>query len=202
MMKNMLALIFEPTEGWWRIKHRGRLREALVLLAAAILMRFASIYLTSYPLNATNPEKTNIIIEIMLILVPVASWTLSGYLVTSVMDGQTDLDQFLISTCYALTPTIVSTLPIIVLSQLLSTSTSGFYALVNVLVAFWTAVLLLKQLSAMNDYTLGQAIWRAVIIIAGIAVLWFVCFTLYVLTMNIVDFVETIWLEMLLITST
>ena len=201
MMKNMLTLIFEPTEAWWRIKHRGKLWQVPVLLFAAVLMRFASIYLTSYPLNGTDPEKTNMMIEIMLVLVPVASWALSGYLVTSVMDGQTDLDQFLISTCYALTPMIVTTLPVILLSQLLSTSTAGFYNLVNGLIVLWTAVLLLKQLSAMNDYTFGQSLWRALIILAGIAVIWFVCFTLYVLTMNIVDFVETIWLETQLITS-
>lgn len=71
----------------------------------------------------------------------------------------------------------------------------------NAMVAIWTIVLLIKQLSTMHDYTLGQSIKRALIIVAGIAVLWFVCFTLYVLTMNIVDFVETIWLESLLISS-
>jgi len=201
MIKNLLVLIYQPTEGWWRIKKQGKIWHALLLAAAAILMRFSSIYLTSYSLNTINPDKTNLLIELMLILVPVISWAISCYLVTSVMDGQADLDQCLIASFYVLIPYIITTPPLILLSQLLSVSTAGFYDLMNTLVALWTVILLIKQLSAMHNYTLGQSIQRALIIVAGIAVLWFVCFTLYVLTMNIVDFVETIWLESLLLSS-
>ena len=70
---------------WWPF--------GLLLLAMAVLMRFLSIYLVHFPVSGISSTEANIVLEVGIILLPVLTWVIASYAFTSIVGGETKLNE-------------------------------------------------------------------------------------------------------------
>lgn len=202
-----LSVIFEPMYGFPLIQRkRDKFSHltTIVLLFLVIAVRIASIYLTHYPLAPYDPSHTNIGREIMNFLLPLLTWAISAYLVTTILSGECLLREVIQGTAYAMLPYIIFTVPIALLSRIMTSSDVLFYnsgvpvTLVDALrglVLVWCGILLLISLGQMNSYSFFETIKTAFITLCTCVFLWAVLVLIYILGDNVITFLKNVAYE-------
>ncbi|HBG76172.1 MAG TPA: hypothetical protein DDW86_04360 [Clostridiales bacterium] len=173
--------------------------ETAVLLLLVILSRIGSIYWTHAPLASVRPGSANLIVEITKILIPFFTWGMACYGVTSIMDGETTLYETTVSAAYSLTPYLLFTIPMSILSNVMSTSEAGLYSIMFTFMWAWIVFLYFLSLKEMNNYTLGKAIGVFFLVLCTMILIWAIAVLFYVLTNNLWSFLKDLQLELRLL---
>lgn len=199
MLKTCMAVMFHPISAFEYVvvdKDKKRMYvEACALWLIVIASRIISIYITHDPLATINPREARLSIEIAKQLVPFLTWVTACYGVTSIMEGETTLQETLIGSAYAMTPYIVFTVLLAILSNILSTRQIGFYRFLESIVWIWVFFLYFIGLKTMNDYTFKKSIGTFLLILLGMLIIWALTILLFALTVQFFSFISDFYLE-------
>ena len=160
-LKLCLMTLYHPIVVTEHIKrHRGEKKNwlpVIVLLVLTLAVRILSIYGTHYPLASVSVRKANLLLECGKLFVPVLTWVLASYMMTTILDGETLLSETLLFSAYALTPYIVFTPILTLLSRIMDGSQIGLFATLEVGVLAWVVLLMILALKEMNGYSVGKS---------------------------------------------
>ena len=135
-LKLCLMTLYHPIVVTEHIKrHRGEKKNwlpVIVLLVLTLAVRILSIYGTHYPLASVSVRKANLLLECGKLFVPVLTWVLASYMMTTILDGETLLSETLLFSAYALTPYIVFTPILTLASRIMDGSQIGLFATLEV----------------------------------------------------------------------
>ena len=124
--KFALTLIFYPRQAFVALKtersRTGYLGDIVVLISI-VLVRIAYIYTTHFPLAVLQPRDSNLLLEIVRLIVPLLSWVVANSAVTSIFDGEVMPRQTLKASVYAICG-LTSALGAIVLTSRLNAGES------------------------------------------------------------------------------
>lgn len=197
-LKTAVLIFFMPAEGFrWIKKDRAHFsyKAPLLILLLLLIVRIFNVLATHFPLASVLSEQARLTQEIITILVPLGIFTVSCYLVMTIMSGETLLREVFSATMYALLPVVVFTVPLTLLSWILSASSAGLYNSLFALLFIWSAILLLVSISVMNSYSLKKTLLVVLLAIFASAFIVVVLSLLYVLGMRVVDFVKEVFTE-------
>lgn len=197
-----LLVLFHPSDAFVGIKkERGHtdLRPAVALLILAVLVRIATIFIEHFPLASILPTDANIYMELVRIAVPALLVIISLYLVTTIKEGGTTIQETFVAGCYCLLPYILFTLPIAAFSHLLSASSAGLYNALNTIVWIWVFLLLFISIRDMNEYDFGEACFIVLLTALSVAIIVALALLFFGLTSQLLDFVSGLVLEIRLL---
>jgi len=197
-VKLALLTVFHPSDMFLLVKRRRskvRPLPVLLLLTLFLAVRFAAIYITHFPLADVQPDKANLLLETAIMLVPILTWTLSIYAITAIMGGEMTFSELMTVNMYCLLPFIVFTIPISLLSNILSTSESALYTGLHTVCIIWICVLLFAAVKTMNNYSFSSAVGITALGIVGMLLIWCVVILLAILTLQFFCFLQSLWLE-------
>ena len=178
-----------------RRREKFRPLPVLLLFLLAVAARIFSIYFTNYPVSTIRPEEANPVLEIAVVLLPVVTWVVSSYALTSIMGGSAMLGESLTGVAYSYLPYIVFTFLLTPLSHLVSYSGSGLFHAVQGLVIAWQVLLIFLSFKSLNDFSMRKALGVAFISILGIAVIWALLLLLFALTSQVFYFAGELMTE-------
>ncbi len=190
--KLALLIIYEPQHAFTLIKRRRARTSLLVpilLLVLCMAVHLARIYITHYPLAASTPEDANLANELLSLMLPLLSFTVGLYLVTTIRDGETTFRETLTAVAYSMVPYILLTLPIALVSNIMTLEEQGLFQAMQTLVLGWCILLILYSVMHMNSYSLAQTIFIALMGIFAILFVWAVLFLLYILGDKLISFI-------------
>jgi len=170
--------------------------EGGVIVFLALVTHMASIYLTHAPLASVDPLDASMLIEIARIIIPFFTWIISYYAVTSIMDGETSIDEIFVASAYSLIPYIVVTSLMAVLSNIMANEEVGLFNFINSFMWIWMGFLFFLNLKIMNNYSLKKSILVFSVVLFGMALIWALAILFYVLTNNLWTFVATVQREL------
>jgi hypothetical protein len=188
-----LMVLFHPADSFRRIKSdRSRFdyKPIFVILFLLIVVRVAYIYLCHFPLALIQPRDTNIFLEIVKLILPVVSWAVSCYAVTTIMDGGSLMRETMKSSVYCMMPYIYFTIPLAILSHVLGLSEMMLFRALTAGIWIWVALLFLISIKVMNEYTVLQTIGISLITIITLILIWAAFLLLATLTGQLIDFVR------------
>lgn len=194
----VLEVIFHPATAFSRIKEtRDRLqyKAILVFLALISAVRLLSVYGTHFPLSSIDPRSSNLLMELGILLLPILTWIVSAYAMTSILDGEVKFKELFMATVLSMVPYILFQLPLTAVSYLFDLSGKGTYTFLNALITVWVLLLFFTNLKMLNGYTVGKTIKVALLSLATIVFIWFLIFIFYSLTLQVLDFIRMILLE-------
>ena len=196
--KFALTLIFYPRQAFVALKtersRTGYLGDIVVLISI-VLVRIAYIYTTHFPLAVLQPRDSNLLLEIVRLIVPLLSWVVANSAVTSIFDGEVMPRQTLKASVFAMLPYVVLTIPVAFLSRVLGTGEAVFFVALQTLIMAWVGGLLFFAVMVLNDYTLVKTIWICGLSIVGMLLLWAVILLAYALTGQLYSFISRFILE-------
>lgn len=168
-----------------------------VMLILMIGVRVFSIYVTHYPLSTVSVRNANLVLEIGKLLVPVLTWVLASYAMTTILDGETLFSETLLFSAYALTPYVLFTVPLTLLSRLLDLGQSTLYHGAEAVLLCWVVFLMILALKEMNGYTIRKTLLVVVLSLFTMAVIWATVVLLFTIVSQFVTMLREVYYEAL-----
>lgn len=193
-----LLIIFHPLDCLDIIKRERKsfkILPSLILYLLTVAMNYVYIFIVHFPLSQKNKFEANIGLELAMVVVPLITWTIASYAITSIINGESHFTELFTAYSYALVPYIVLTPVWGVVSNLLSFDQLGLYYFFKYVSLLWVLLLLFLALKYLNDYTLGQTIGITFLSIIMMVIIWAVVLLLASLTLQLLTFFADVYKE-------
>ena len=164
LLKLSVCMIRHPADTLKAIKaHRSNMSiiPMLVLLLLVVATRFASLFIIHYPFQQTAVSDINFFLEGAIYTVPVLTWGIAFFAMTSIMDGETTLKESLTSASFCMVPLILMQIPFALLTRIMSLDETFFYDLIQIAMWAWVLLLFVMSVKVMNDYSLSSDYLKA-----------------------------------------
>ena len=171
---------------------KGSLSAALTILALAVISTVAEAQYLSFPFNTAYYEPINFFSASLSLLLPFALWCVVSYCLTTLMNGEGAFRDIVMATCYALTPMVLTYIPLTLISYALTLEESGLVTLVHTVVLIWTAFLLIAGTLEIHQYTMFKTVMTILFTIIGIAIVIFLGLLLFTLMDQMWTFVSNL----------
>lgn len=183
-------VILRPFDGFWDIKHEKRGSVG----AAAIFMGLAAVCLAlQYRFMGfafTGGKTTNPMLVAVVIIGAIAVFCLSNWCLTSLTNGKGNMKDIFTVVGYSCIPLILMSVPVTVMSNILTANEAGFVTLFIYVAYIWTAFLLFTGIMTAHEYSLGQNIISIIFTLVGMLIIIFLAFLLINLGGRIGSFVS------------
>ncbi len=167
----------------------------VVLLVLMILSKIFSMYFTHYPLTSVNLRNANLLIECLVMIVPILSWVVASYMMTTILDGEVMFRECLLACCYSLIPYLVISFPMTIITNVMDTGQAGMYNTIMNFALLYVLLLLFINLKEMNHYTMFKTIGVVLLSIFTMLVLWAAIALVAALSMRFINFVKEVYSE-------
>ena len=204
-VKLCVMMLFHPIVVGETIKKRrgdeGFRRLSLILAAVLLVLALGvsvfSIYFTHYPLSTVSVRKANLLLELGKLFVPVLTWILASYAMTTILDGETKIGEALLYNTLTMVPYIVFTVPVVLLSRLMDGGQSGLYGALTGGLLMWVGLLMIVGLKEMNEYSLAKTLLVVLLTIFTMAVIWATVVLLFTIASQFVTMLREVYYEII-----
>ncbi len=204
-LKLCVMMLFHPIVVSEHIKRqRGdlkfrRLTVILVLsiLALALGVNIFSIYFTHYPLATVSVRKANLLLECGKLFVPVLTWVLASYAMTTILDGATKIGEAMLYNALALVPYVLFTVPAVLLSRIMDGGQAGLYFVMTGGLLLWVALLMVIGIKEMNEYTIRKTLLVVLLTVFTMAVIWATAVLLFTISSQFVTMIREVYYEII-----
>lgn len=200
-LKMLLLIIYHPVECMVIIKREKSFRYWMIpaFYGAAVVAKCLYAYTVHFSLTTKDPQNVNILLESAVLVLPLLSWVICSYLMTSLIDGESTLKDQLAVSCYCTVPYTLITLISIVISQFMSLQELGIFNAVKGAALIWMFLLLFVSLMVLNDYSISKTFGITLLSLIAVVILWAVLILLFSLTVQlfslIFNFIKEIQLK-------
>ncbi|MGN0793144.1 MAG: YIP1 family protein [Aristaeellaceae bacterium] len=200
-LKLCLMTLYHPVVVTEHIKkQRGQKMNwmpVIILLLLTLAVRILSIYGTHYPLASVSVRKANLLLECGKLFVPVLTWVLASYMMTTILDGETLFTETLLFSSYALTPYIVFTPILTLASRIMDNSQLGLFATLEVIILGWVVLLMILALKEMNGYSMGKTVLMILLTLFTMVMIWAMLILLFTIASQFVGMVREMFYEVI-----
>ena len=202
-LKMCVMMLFHPiVVSEYIKKQRGdaglkRMSAVLVaaLLALALGVSVFSIYFTHYPLSTVSVRKANLLLECGKLFVPVLTWILASYAMTTILDGATKIGEAMIYNTLSLMPYVLFTVPVVLLSRVMDGGQAGLYYTLTGGQIAWVILLMIVGLKEMNEYSVKKTVLVVLLTVFTMAVIWATIVLLFTISSQFVTMIREVYYE-------
>ncbi len=190
--------IIHPIDTFRSVKeNRDRLNLffCVISFVCLLLIRVISLYCTGYPMMTADTGDINIWLECLKLGLPVATWGLSVFFVTSILDGESKVGEVYTCCIFSMAPFVMLTPLFTLLSQILSRKESGLYNSLQAIMWVWILILLIVSVYMLNNYSFGKTMAVCAISVLIMALIWAIAFLFIAIISEVWGFVFGIGTE-------
>jgi hypothetical protein len=133
--------------------------------------------------------------EILITVLLLVIWNAANYLVSTISDGEGRVRDVIIGTAYSLFPYALFSLPIALLSNVLSLNEVFIFSFSLDIIWFWTGLMLFLMVKEIHNYSFGETVKNVLVTIFTMALFVLTGYILYVLFNQLYDFISAILQE-------
>ncbi len=204
-IKMCVMMLFHPIVVSEHIKRQRGMPEfrrltvilVLVILALALAVNIFSIYFTHYPLAAVSVRKANLLLECGKLFVPVLTWVLASYAMTTILDGGTKMGEAMLYNALTLVPYVAFTAPAVLLSRLMDGGQAGVYTVITGGLLLWVVALMIIGIKEMNEYSVAKTLLVVLLTVFTMAVIWATAVLLFTISSQFVTMIREVYYEII-----
>lgn len=187
-------LFKHPVDGYYEIKYKKRadVISATCWYVWLFILQLTGIYVTGYIFNNSLPQYTNLLEEILKVILPIGLWLICNYLVSTIREGKGKFKDIYCGTIYALTPYLYFALPLQILSNVLTENESFIYTYGFLILYVWSAILFFTMVKEVHEYSFKETVKNLFITLFTILLFVLVAFIMYLLYQQMRDFVISV----------
>ena len=191
---NMMRNPFDCSYGIKKEK-RSSLAAAAIIVVLFFILQVANKYFSGFLFKTVREGEYELLRDAALTFGAFLLLTVCCYLVCTIKDGEARFRDIVIGGAAALTPMLIA-LPIrLVLSRVVTFNEQFFLTLLDVVAYGFTGILIVLAIMYLNDYTFKKTIAIIVITLFTVLVTVALLFVVYVLIGQLIDFVSSIYGE-------
>lgn len=191
----LFRFIRQPADSFYYIKQnlRGSLLFALLIYAWVVVSRVVALYVTGF---VFSPYATwwqfQVETEITYTVLAIVIWNAANYLVSTISDGEGSLRHVIIGSAYSLFPYALFTLPLALLSNLLTLNEEFIFTFSNQVIVAWTLIMLVIMVKEIHNYSLSETVRNLLATAFTMAMFLLTGYVLYVLFNQLYEFILAI----------
>lgn len=196
--KLVIMVIFHPFATFEYIKrNREQMNYKVIplIIVLCVVIKIIAIYGTHYPLATVDVKDANILFECAKVLLPVVTWGVASYAMTTIMGGETKFLESMLAIAYAMMPFVIIYPLLTLLSRILEANQSGLYYGIFGAMLFWIVWMYLIALKEMNHFSIGKTAVITFLSLFTMMLIWASTALLFSLTMQFINFVREVIVE-------
>ncbi len=193
----LFTMMRNPFDSSYGIKKekRSSVLAAIIVMLLFFVLQVANKYFSGFLFKTVRDGEFELIRDFALTFAAFILLTVCCYLVCTITDGEATFKDIFIGSAAAITPMLFAMVIRLVLSNVLTYNEEFFITLVDVVAYGFTGVLIVLALMYLNDYTFKKTLGIIVITLFTVLVTVALLFVVYVLIGQLVDFVSSIYGE-------
>ncbi|NIK77126.1 DNA-binding beta-propeller fold protein YncE [Paenibacillus castaneae] len=192
-LMHTFRMLRHPFDGYYELENgRASVLSATLLLIFIVAIRIYEVFGTNFIFSGVDPLKVNIIGEALKILIPFFAWVLCNYLVSIINDGEGKFKDIYKGTVYALSPYIIFSLPITIMSKGLTLLESVVYDYSRQFIILWCVFLMFTMVKEIHGYEIKETFKNVAITISSMIIMALIAFIFFGLSNQVWDFVRSI----------
>ncbi|WP_408007667.1 YIP1 family protein [Pseudalkalibacillus sp. A8] len=194
---HIFRMLRHPIDGYYELKtnERASVFSATLLLLFLFVVHVFAIFETNALFSDVDSKRVNLLTELYKVYIPLFAWVICNYLISTINDGIGKLKNVYIGTVYALSPYLVFSIPLTLMSKGLTNMEVVIYDFSKKAIILWSGFLLFMMVKEIHSYEIGQTIKNMVLSVAGMLVLGIISFILFGLSNQVIDFMYSIFQE-------
>ncbi|XZF77870.1 YIP1 family protein [Bacillus sp. AL-1R] len=198
-----LLLIFKlfrhPIDTFYEIK---KLKKASFLSATIFYVLFFIEYLislnfTGFIFNSELLERFSLFLIISIFFGALGLFVIMNYLISTINDGEGSFKNVYIGTIYSLAPYLVFSIPVTLLSRVITINESFLFTFSTQLMVGWSLLILFIMIKEIHNFTIGETIKNILLTLFSCVITVVVLFVLYILLNQVIDFVYSVIQEVM-----
>lgn len=169
------GMMFCPLRTINAIKYnRGKIKGygAAIVLLVAFVTRLLFVFFVHYPMQDIELQNVDILLEFVKLILPVVTWIIASYLISSQFDGESTMLENFLAASYSMNPYIVLNLFATGLSQFISWDQRFLFGLIVNGATVIMIILFFISVLKLNDYSFGKTVIISLISVVAIAIIW------------------------------
>jgi tetratricopeptide (TPR) repeat protein len=198
--KYIFMVIRHPLDTTYAIKKENKssyLTATLIYILFAALS-LASAYLTGFIFNYNDLTNYSVLINVLIQVGLILLFVVANHLISSLQSGEGWFKDIYIGIAYALAPVILMIVPLVVLSHLLTYNEIFIYDVLNLVAWSYTFILMIIMTKEIHNYSFKQLIVNLLLTIFAMLMIILVMFLIYLLSLQLYDYVESLIREVVL----
>lgn len=192
-------VLVHPIQAFNQIKYEktGSVGLSIIIL---LLWFFSNIYdylEYGFQFSTNKVELLSILSEFMSSAMIIVLWSIANWAICTLMDGEGWFKDIWITSCYSTMPLVVTTIPITILSKVLTIQEATWLTLLSSIAFAWAILLLLMSNTIIHQYTLKKSIFSMLLTVIGVFILLLLVVLMVSLVAQFADFVMTIGRELM-----
>jgi len=186
-----------PFDGFYMMKYekKGSLGVAflnfiLFWISYSFMGQYASLIV-----DQSHPLQQNSLIDGISILSVLVLFSLANWSVTSLTNGEGKFKEIIMANCYALTPLILSFIPITLISNVLAEGEGAFYFLVINFAVMWFVFLAFAGMIMIHNFSAGKAVATVFLTFIALLIIVFLIALMFMLWQQMIVFFRSIYME-------
>ena len=165
-----------PLDGYWDLTHerRGSYAAANAILILTIFAKLLKLQFTSFVIEPIDWENTNIFLHIASVLFPLVIWVLANWGLTTLFDGKGKLGQIYMATCYCMLPYPLIQIPLIFLSNVVTSEEKEFYSVLSALSLIWVLFWIFLAMQQIHEFSVAKNVFFTFASLFGMLVIVFI----------------------------
>lgn len=190
-------VMFHPFDGFWDIKHekRGDAKAATLILVIFTILYGVRTQYSGYVVTKTISSEVNALFSCIMILLPLAFAIIANWCLTTLMDGKGTMKDIYIVVCYSLKPYVTCSIPLFIMSHVLTGDEAMFYTVFDTIVTIWMLGLIFFGLMTVHDYSLSKGVLSAIGTLVGICLIIFMLLLAISVVQNVSAFALDLYKE-------
>lgn len=198
-LRYVFYILPHPITGFDEMKYnrKGSLLYANILCLLFTLANIMQAAAPAFLFRQGRPEDVNILWIAGGCIGGLFLFTAANWLFCTLVDGKGTFRELWITTCYAMLPYVLVSIPLTLLGHLFTLDEAVFYNAMQVLLLAWSAALLFIGLMSMHQFSIPKNIFTILCSLLGIVIMLFLLLLLFTLFRNVYAFLTTIVNEIL-----
>lgn len=194
-----LRFFAHPIELFNDIKYekRGSLGVANLLLALYFVEEIINYFAVAYLFSNNEVQSFSVWPILLRTVVLVLLWCITNWAMSTLQDGKGTFKEIYLATCYALTPMVLFSVSLNLITNLMTLSESMFYSAISSALTFWSLILVFLGTMVVHQFTVRKTIGSVLLSLGMIVIIAFLVLLGFSISQQIVTFAKTIITELL-----
>ena len=190
-----LGVLSKPERNFERLRDKGGFLSGTVVFLLFCVSHYLSSILTNPLFLRNQPDFFLLWTESVLFIILWAVWSLASFGVGEVFNGIARFKAIAVSSAYCLTPYIIFSIPLALLSNLLVLEEKRYYDWVNYILYVWVGLLVFLQTKTLQGFSAAKTIYATALSLCGVAIFLGAVFLVYGINYQMVGFVRELITE-------
>lgn len=191
--------MLHPGDGFYEIRHRGK---GSIPLAFVFVVLFSVSFsvnkrYANFIVNPNNTMWTNSLTDLIAVLLFFLLFCVANWSITCLMEGEGRLKDILTVTGYSTLPMVAAFIPMTLLSYVIAADEEAFYYVFLAFSVVWFAVLLLKGIMTVHNFSLGKTLATLFLTFVAMVIIIFVVVLLSTILQQLYLFFKSIYIELM-----